>query len=282
MKKYLFIITLLTMSCSKENPNLCSDGILNGSETRIDCGGECGECLSSQNEIIEINFAPSPLDFQPVININNDTHIVCIKIGKVPPTTDISDITFDLIVSEGATIANIPSNYIKPQIISVIAEDGSEQDYKVILSGAYGTLIETKNGITSFSETKAIYQRMSTTEISGHVNIILGTDFSTKESEFYQFEAILKNKNLSTSLVGQHELKFVTLDENRCGYTFYTGPGSTISLPAPQSGKLIITDHDLENKVISGKFDDLKFGTSYGGSNVQLYPYAEFINLKYN
>jgi hypothetical protein len=43
------VILLLVISCSKENNNLvsCNDGIQNGNETGLDCGGDCSLCLSN-------------------------------------------------------------------------------------------------------------------------------------------------------------------------------------------------------------------------------------------
>lgn len=37
-------ILLLCYSCEKENPASCSDGLLNGTEVGIDCGGDCDPC----------------------------------------------------------------------------------------------------------------------------------------------------------------------------------------------------------------------------------------------
>ena len=45
-KLYLLLLLSFTLfySCEKEPEASCSDGILNGSETAIDCGGECSSC----------------------------------------------------------------------------------------------------------------------------------------------------------------------------------------------------------------------------------------------
>jgi len=42
----LFLSFTLFYSCEKEPKATCSDGILNGNETEIDCGGDCEQCLS--------------------------------------------------------------------------------------------------------------------------------------------------------------------------------------------------------------------------------------------
>jgi len=48
--KLKFLLTLIPLillitSCEEEPKATCSDGILNGSETAIDCGGDCESCI---------------------------------------------------------------------------------------------------------------------------------------------------------------------------------------------------------------------------------------------
>lgn len=55
MKKYFFALTFVTgllfVSCDSDEGDLdlstCGDGIMNGSETGIDCGGDCEPCLTA-------------------------------------------------------------------------------------------------------------------------------------------------------------------------------------------------------------------------------------------
>lgn len=47
----LFVFTFLNSGCN----DTCGDGILNGSETSIDCGGDCDSCPDSMNSL-NLNF----------------------------------------------------------------------------------------------------------------------------------------------------------------------------------------------------------------------------------
>ncbi len=42
---YSLLIAILLTSCSDNNDPTCSDGILNGTEIGIDCGGNCPACI---------------------------------------------------------------------------------------------------------------------------------------------------------------------------------------------------------------------------------------------
>ncbi|MGB1736429.1 MAG: hypothetical protein ACPHGZ_08385, partial [Schleiferiaceae bacterium] len=48
MKKLLFAlsIVILAQSCETGTPTFCNDGIQNGNELGIDCGGDCPPCAS--------------------------------------------------------------------------------------------------------------------------------------------------------------------------------------------------------------------------------------------
>lgn len=37
-------LSIVAISCGDDEPDTCSDGILNGTETGIDCGGDCADC----------------------------------------------------------------------------------------------------------------------------------------------------------------------------------------------------------------------------------------------
>jgi len=131
----------LLISCSKDDvPSIttpivsCTDGIQNGNETGIDCGGDCPACPSSDKEIISVSFQDAPGSFDPIVQIDNDLNEVWIRIGKVFPTSDITNLSFDVEVSSGATTSTLPSNYLEPQSVTVTAEDGSSQEYTIIVS----------------------------------------------------------------------------------------------------------------------------------------------------
>ena len=59
MKKSILIVlgilTLSLTSCGSDSPDpivvlpTCNDGIQNGDETGIDCGGSCGPCTGVEN-----------------------------------------------------------------------------------------------------------------------------------------------------------------------------------------------------------------------------------------
>ena len=47
----LLLLAAILSNCSKNNPTSCSDGIKNGVETGIDCGGNCPACPSCSDGI---------------------------------------------------------------------------------------------------------------------------------------------------------------------------------------------------------------------------------------
>lgn len=63
----LVLIFLFAASCQKEDPTAtCSDGILNGDETEIDCGGTCTACERSIEGVFKGYFRATADN-----NINN-------------------------------------------------------------------------------------------------------------------------------------------------------------------------------------------------------------------
>lgn len=259
----------------------CSDGILNGNETGVDCGGDCDPCPSSEKEILSITFEDSPGDFDPIIEINAAAKEVYISVGKVFPTTDISNLTFEVGLSSGATIPNLPRDYSSPQQIEVIAEDGSSQQYKVIVSGAYGTLTRVGGGIESWEESRAIYQRARVSE-SNSVYITLESDPGLGDFYYYKYFIVLDDVTLSNSLVGDHALKTWTSTgiSSFCNLTCPANGGRE-ELGRLETGYLKITKHDLQNKLVSGQLLDMSYKALNTSVYDTYYPYVEFINLRY-
>lgn len=279
---YITAVIIVIQSCGKEDPtdaSSCTDGIQNGTETGIDCGGNCGECLSSESDILDVVFADSPGDFDPVITIDNNLDEVYISIGKVFPTSDITNLSFDLELSDGAMASSIPSNYTEPQTITITAEDGTRRDYLFIVTGAYGTLTRTNGVTTIVDETRAIYQRIGTLTTGADIIIDLSANTDIEDRFYYRFYVTLKNKSFSNSLLGDHDLKTVNSSSNGCGFTYPTSTGGIGGLGTPQKGTLKITKHDMQNKLISGQILDLKYAAPSG--DLDFYPYAKFVNVRY-
>ena len=48
MKKFAFVFISLAflLACETTGPSTCGDGIQNGTETGVDCGGDCPPCAS--------------------------------------------------------------------------------------------------------------------------------------------------------------------------------------------------------------------------------------------
>ncbi len=282
----IFACLLMIYSCSDDDPMSsspsCNDGIQNGNELGVDCGGDCSDCLSSENDILNIIFEDGPADFlAPIVDIDNPNNRVYISIGKVFPTTDITDLNFDIEVSAGASVGNIPTDFSEPQTISVIAEDGNIKNYQFIVTGAYGTFTVVTDVSSFAGETRAIYQVTRAGQFDNKVEIFLSADLNiVSDFYYYAFVARLNNKSLNNSLVGEYDISGSNPDDNFSSFSFKDG-SSTIGLWWPTNGRLVITDHDLENKLISGQILDMCFA-SIPGSDEQHYPYAEFINVRYD
>jgi len=257
----------------------CNDNIQNGNETGVDCGGDCPACLSSQNEIISLTFADSPGDFDPIVQIDNSINEVYIRIGKVFPTSDITNLSFNLELSAGAEVPNLPSDFSNPRTIDIVAEDGTIRSYKFIVSGAYGSLIKQREGASSSEETRAIYQLARVSE-SNKVYITLESDPDIVSNFFYyRFFIGLDGVSLDESLVGEYDLeKWLTNSPHSCSFAFPDN-GSTATVTTPRGGYLKITKHDMENKLISGQVLELKYGSL--GNWEEYFPYAEFVNIRY-
>ncbi len=277
-----FMALFFIFSCGKDEPT-CADGIQNGAETGIDCGGECNLCLSSETDILSIKFQDSPGNFGPIIKIDNTSKTVYIAIGKVFPTSDISNLDFDIEVSDGATVLNMPVDYNTPKIITIKAANGTVVDYKIVITGAYGTYsIDNGNGTSESGETRAIYQKIITNEGNGGVQISLAADENIVTNFFYyDFTIGIGNSSFSNSLVGEYNLIAGNSNGNYGHYTFPKGSGGLTTLLTPYSGKLVITKHDLNNKLISGRVLGLAFTGPIGMSSKKYYTYAEFINVRY-
>lgn len=73
MKKiFPFLLTLLILaSCGNDddnNPNHCNNGIQDGNETGVDCGGSCDPCSTTSSYYVKGNLDGLNFDYQQTVN----------------------------------------------------------------------------------------------------------------------------------------------------------------------------------------------------------------------
>jgi len=201
MNKYLSLaaIILFAVSCSKDDdskPDTCSDGILNGTETAIDCGGECKVCAEpTPNKTYYIKFKAG--DTWKLYQVAEPGYQSCgqCACGYMPPLADdYSGIDICQEDNDWITGADIEGwngdviNFTPPDVFPVASFSYAE-DGKTYLSESASSQTSSKVSITSVVS-EGTYLGASVYKVKGTFTCKVknmdgsGSDISITEGEF--------------------------------------------------------------------------------------------------
>ena len=219
--------------------------------------------------------------YPAIVKIIEDSHLVLINIGL---DGDITHLTYIVKVSPGATVINQPTNLSVPDQLIIQAEDGSSQNYKIIVTQVKGWFLNVHSANFSVSRPmRAIYQKAvayykyDNNGCSIELNYI---DSKIKGNDDQDYVRLFFNPiAIARDLKGTFTITPYTYSVATCTFGFSPYPGSTgtghFEL-SPSRGTITITAHDRTNNLISGVFTDIHY-------NVGTYPNygisGEFTNV---
>lgn len=220
--------------------------------------------MSSEKRLLSVEvFSAGSGNEKPIVEVNESSHLVLINVGFAG---NLSNFTFITKLSPGASLKDEqPNDLTNPRLLKIQAEDGSIQDYTIIVSkvtGAFGTLT---SATFSFARQMRTIFRCSSTynsqESLGASNSGVSISFSHcglwgEDVEDY-VRLFLRNKTVNDNLKGTYLIK-PTNSVATCIFGFKKGSTNSFFF-TPVSGTIEITKHDKTFNVISGKFTDITY-----------------------
>ena len=181
--KFLFgmltISSLMVVSCSKtdDTPDpeplaTCSDGIQNGDETGVDCGGSCQACVEAENTVLTGSLTGDrQLDPSYTYTVAGAYSVESGATLTIPAgTTIISEVGTDkyIVVQKGATI-NIQGTAAAPVIMTSKGESPGDWGGLVIAGNA-----TTTEGTDAIAEVGGIvYGGSNDADNSGSISYLI-------------------------------------------------------------------------------------------------------------
>lgn len=117
------VLALVLGGCKKDDSTTCTDGIMNGDETGVDCGGDCDPCGTNNCSITDFSGSGTAIGVAP--NNCGDRPITVTNDG-------ISTVTLDMPVPNAGTltlIGQITSGCSFSVPLDTISDGGIEAYY---------------------------------------------------------------------------------------------------------------------------------------------------------